>query len=175
MSFSLTRKTDYALVALSSLAREKLENGDPLSARQLSVKYDLPLPLLMNALKELHRAGIISSRRGAGGGYYLGHEPEEITVKEVIEALEGPVSVTLCSDEHPEISPVGKDPVGKDPVGKDPVGKDPIACQLHCFCPISDPMQRFNLMLTDFLSKVTLKSLIAGEHKLVLPSLGVHV
>ena len=155
MSFNLTRKTDYALVGLSVLAKEKLAGEDPLSARQISEKHDLPLPLLMNALKELHRAGIIASRRGAGGGYFLDRDPDNITLKEVIEAIEGTVNVTLCSDDglESEINP----------------------CQLMCFCPIHDPMQRFNLMLQDFLDGITLKKLIAGGPVRDLPSLGVPV
>ena len=156
MSFGLNRKTDYSLVALAALGQEKLAGEGPLSARQISARHDLPLPLLMNALKELHRAGVICSRRGVGGGYYLDREPEEITLKDVIEALEGPVCVTLCSDDHPH-----------DHAGN--------PCQLVCFCPISNPMKRFNGMLNDFLAKVTLQNLIASESVSALPTLGVPV
>lgn len=60
----MTRKTDYALVALATLAREHDGEGRALSARQLAEQHELPLPLLMNALKELHRAEVIASRRG---------------------------------------------------------------------------------------------------------------
>ena len=151
----MTRKTDYALVALATLAREHEGEGRPLSARQLAEQHDLPLPLLMNALKELHRAQIIESRRGAGGGYYLLRGPEAITIREVIEAMEGPVSVTLCSDEEHE------------------TGCN--TCQIVVNCPISDPMQKFNIMLNTFLSRITLKSLITSEPIFAMPLSGVQV
>ena len=155
MSFSLTRKTDYALVALATLVREKVEDGESLSARQIAEASDLPLPLLMNALKELHRASIICSRRGAGGGYYLCRPPEEISLKEVIEALEGPINITLCSGEAAE-------------------GEHEL-CRILSLCHISVPMQRFNELLNEFLSKVTLKSLLDQQPAALQHRLGVNV
>ena len=159
MSFSLTRKTDYALVALAALGREKNGNGQPLSARWIAEAYDLPLPILMNALKELHRAEIVCSRRGAGGGYYLCREPAQITMREVIEAIEGPVNVTLCSDDPREHH----------------AGADVSGCQLAHQCPISDPMQRFNNLLQGFLARMTLESLTACRPNMTIPPTGVSV
>src|SRR5437868_13882594 len=99
MSFSLTRKTDYALIALTRLAEEAAGKQQPLSARQIAEQYGLPLPLLMNVLKELHKAEIVCSRRGSSGGYMLCcHDPAEITMLQIIEALEGQVKVALCCE-----------------------------------------------------------------------------
>ncbi len=155
MSFTLNRKTDYALVALACLAKEKMGADEPLSARQIGEKYDLPLPLLMNALKDLQRADLVCSRRGAGGGYYLCRQPEEINLQEVIEAMEGPVSVTLCSDAVIE-------------------EEDCVTCQIVSLCPINDPMKKLNHMFLDFLRNITLKTLIAHEEMIDAP-LGVTV
>lgn len=156
MSFSLTRKTDYALIALAALAREKRdESGEMLSAREIAERHDLPQSLLMNALKELHRAGIIASRRGAGGGYFLDHHPSRITICEVIEAMEGGVSVTICCDEHTQ-SPAE-------------------LCQIAVNCPISDPMQKFNHLLNNFLSQITLETLINSDSVFAVPFMGVNV
>lgn len=157
MSFSLTRKTDYALVALATLVRESMAGEGPLSARQISERHELPLPILMNALKELHRAKLIDSRRGAGGGYFLTKDPNNISIRDVIEAIEGPVTVTLCAeDEEDEQSHCN-------------------TCQIAVGCPISDPMQKLNLMMVAFLSKISLKSLIANEETLAFPITGVNV
>ena len=157
MSFGLTRKTDYALVALAALAREKQEGEETLSARYISEQYDLPLPLLMNALKELHRSEIISSRRGAGGGYFLDRNPEDISIQEIIEVMEGPVSMTLCTDHD--------------------VHEEDVECASSCLkahsCPISEPMGRLNTMLGGFLSQITLKSLI--DPIFPMPFVGVRV
>jgi Rrf2 family protein len=145
MAFSLTRKTDYALVALARLAEEATGGQRPLSARQIAEQYDLPLPLLMNVLKDLHRAQIVCSRRGASGGYMLCcHDPAEVTMLQVIEALEGPVKVALCCDDEPATA-------GAEPC---------VACRVMSKCPNVTPMQRFNDKVRQFLSGITLRDLL---------------
>ncbi|MDX1564265.1 MAG: Rrf2 family transcriptional regulator [Phycisphaeraceae bacterium] len=143
MSFNLTRKTDYALVALAALAEEADGDAEALSARQIAETHRLPASLLMNVLKQLHRAGILCSRRGAGGGYSLCREPEQISLLEVIEAIEGPVKVALCCEEEPDN--------GQAPCS---------ACSVEESCPIKTPMQRFDEMVRSFLAGVSLVSLI---------------
>jgi len=152
MSFSLTRKTDYALIALASLAHERRLGGEPKSARQIAEEFDLPLQLLMNLLKELHRARLVNSRRGVSGGYFLELAPEEINLKQVVEAIEGPVSVTLCSGDHePEV-----------------------ACQIVGTCPIIEPIRKFHYLVEEFLAGTTIKQLM--ESGFTVPSTaGVNV
>lgn len=159
MSFSLTRKTDYALVALSALAGSYHTNQKPMSARQIAEEYDLPPQLLMNALKELHRAGVLESRRGVGGGYLLNDAPESISLKKVIEALEGPISVTLCSDESSETT-------GDE--------EDCNVCRLVPTCPITDPIQRFNSHLNLFLDELSIADLFQNQADHAIP-IGVRV
>jgi len=149
MSFSLTRKTDYALVALSALAGKS--EDDPASARLLAEENGLPQQLLMNVLKELHRAGLVGSRRGASGGYYLTRSVDEIKLLEVIEVMEGPVSVALCSGDD-----------------------DEAACQMISLCPISDPIRQFNGHLNAFLGSLSLGQLINGVTRAPM-SMGVNV
>jgi Rrf2 family protein len=157
MSFSLTRKTDYALVALSALAGSYHTDQNPMSARQIAEDYDLPPQLLMNALKELHRAGVLESRRGVGGGYLLSDAPESISLKRVIEALEGPVSVTLCSEDS-----------------SDSEEDDCNVCRLVPTCPITDPIQRFNSLLNRFLDELTIADLFQTQADHAIP-IGVRV
>ena len=100
---SLTRKTDYALVALATLGRRKAAGEGPVSARVVAEEYGLPQPLLMNILKELAQAKIVSSTRGATGGYQLAHDPANVTVLEVVTAIEGPVRLAQCCEGLPVV------------------------------------------------------------------------
>ena len=97
---SLTRKTDYALVALAGLAEMEASASAPVSASRLAQVYALPLPMLMNVLKLLHRADLVAAARGATGGYYLQRDPGRISVLEVIETIEGPVRLAPCCEGH---------------------------------------------------------------------------
>ena len=72
---TLNRKSDYALISLSHLGRCR---GTITSAREIADTYQIPLPLLMNILKQLTREGIIASARGAKGGYRLAVEPADL-------------------------------------------------------------------------------------------------
>ncbi len=92
---TLTRKTEYALIAVCHLARvgEKV-----VSARDIAEEHAVPLPLLMNVLKKLNRTGHVNSVRGARGGYVLKVKPEEFSLADLIEAVEGPVRFVRCSD-----------------------------------------------------------------------------
>ena len=90
---SLTRKADYALVGLADLARRAPEKA---SARQLAESSHVPLPMLMNILKELVAGGMVISTRGINGGYRLAKDPGEITLRELIQTIEGPINLTIC-------------------------------------------------------------------------------
>jgi len=91
----LNRITDYAVVVLSQMAREPHRL---VTAPQLAVDSQVPLPTVAKVLKALARGRILISHRGANGGYALARAPEAITMLEVIRALEGPVSLTDCVD-----------------------------------------------------------------------------
>lgn len=92
---TLTRKTEYGLIAVCHLAQvgEKV-----VSARDIAKEQAVPLPLLMNVLKRLHRVGYVASVRGAHGGYTLTAAPEQLTLADVIEAVEGPVHLVRCTN-----------------------------------------------------------------------------
>ena len=85
-----TAKADYAVRAAVELAAAGA--GDPVKAEQISEAQSIPLNFLENILAELRRGGIVESRRGAAGGYLLGRPAEEITVADVIRAVEGPLA-----------------------------------------------------------------------------------
>lgn len=87
--------TDYAVVLATHLAAAE----GPHAARDLAVQTQIPEPTASKVLKKLARAGVVISQRGAKGGYALARPPQQIGVHEVIEAIEGPIAVTECSDE----------------------------------------------------------------------------
>jgi Rrf2 family protein len=85
-----TAKADYAVRAAVELAA--VGTGEPVKAEHIAEAQSIPLNFLENILAELRRAGIVESRRGASGGYLLARPPEEITLADVIRAVEGPLA-----------------------------------------------------------------------------------
>ncbi len=94
----VSAKTDYALRAAVELAAE--EGGAPVKGERLATSQRIPLRFLENILLQLRHAGIIESRRGADGGYKLARNPEEITLADVIRAIDGPLAGV--SGERPQ-------------------------------------------------------------------------
>ncbi len=85
----VTAKVDYAVRAAIELAA----TGDGhVKGEQIAEAQGIPLKFLENILGELRQAGLIRSQRGAEGGYWLARSPEEITLAEIIRAVEGPIA-----------------------------------------------------------------------------------
>jgi FeS assembly SUF system regulator len=93
----LSKLTDYGMVLMSCFARSPA--GSLRTARDLAAESRLPLPTVSKVLKELLQSGLLVSRRGMQGGYTLARTPREISLVEIISALEGPVALTECSTE----------------------------------------------------------------------------
>lgn len=95
----ISKLTDYGTVVLGHLSARE---GAVLSAAEVSNATGIAAPTVSKLLKSLARAGLVSSTRGAGGGYALARLPQDISAAEVIDALEGPVTLTECSaaDSH---------------------------------------------------------------------------
>jgi Rrf2 family protein len=85
-----TAKADYAVRAAVELAA--VGKGEPVKAEHIAEAQSIPLNFLENILAELRRAGIVESRRGAAGGYLLAKPPEEVSLADVIRAVEGPLA-----------------------------------------------------------------------------------
>jgi FeS assembly SUF system regulator len=94
----ISKLTDYAIVLLSLFTRSQAQERN---ARELAGQTQLPLPTVSKILKTLCRGGLLVSRRGASGGYTLARPPEEISIAEVIAAIEGPIALTDCSTDAP--------------------------------------------------------------------------
>jgi FeS assembly SUF system regulator len=129
----LSKLTDYALVVMSCMARS---SNSSRTSRDLSLELQLPLPTVSKLLKELLRSGLLVSQRGVNGGYSLSREPQEISLAEIIAALEGPIALTECST---------------DTIG---------LCALESCCAIKKNQQIISQVVRGVLDRLTLSDLI---------------
>ncbi|MCM8557917.1 SUF system Fe-S cluster assembly regulator [Sphingomicrobium sediminis] len=91
----LTHLADYAVVMMTEAARHP---GARLSAAALSEETGVPLPTAQKLMQALGKAGLLEGHRGAGGGYSLSRDPQAISLADIIEAVEGPIAMTQCSE-----------------------------------------------------------------------------
>jgi len=90
----LSAKSEYGLLALIDLA-SSWDQG-PVSVREIAERQSIPPKFLEQLFVSLRKAGLVKAMRGARGGFALDRHPSEISVLEVVEALEGPLKPTLC-------------------------------------------------------------------------------
>ncbi|MBT8085350.1 MAG: SUF system Fe-S cluster assembly regulator [Woeseia sp.] len=127
----ISKLTDYGTVVLGHLAQ--LESAQA-SASEIAAATGVGLPTVSKLLKNLAKAGLVKSTRGAQGGYRLAREAADISAAEVIDALEGPVSITECSgdDSH---------------------------CGIEAVCNVGNAWQRINVAIRRALQDVSLDDL----------------
>jgi FeS assembly SUF system regulator len=134
----LGKLTDYGLVLMTLIARG--EGFPQRTARDLAVESRLPLSTVSKLLKQLLQRGLLTSHRGIKGGYILAKEPREISVVEIISAIEGPMALTECSTDVTGL------------------------CNLESFCPIKSNQQIINQAVRGVLDKITLSDLVMPMH-----------
>lgn len=128
----LSKKADYALIAMRHLAGGPPESS--VSAREIAESYSIPAELLAKVLQRLVRARLLVSVQGTRGGYRLAAAPHQLTVADVIQAIDGPVAVTACSpDDH--------------------------GCEQYDRCEIRDPLWKIKSRIVDALATVSLAEL----------------
>lgn len=135
----LSKKVDYGLILLSGMAKSK----QAISARDIAETFSLPLPMVANILKALTASDILSSTRGAQGGYVLNREADRITLADVVESLEGPVYLVDCVD----------------------VADD---CKLSDCCPNHGHIQTVQRKFHEFLRELTLSELMGNPKRPIL-------
>ena len=91
----LTHLADYAVVLMTAAARRG--EATRLSAAELSQETGVPLPTAQKLMGHLAGAGLLNSVRGAGGGFTLSRSVTEISLADIVEAVEGPIAMTVCS------------------------------------------------------------------------------
>ena len=136
----INRKVDYAILALVHLA--KADKG--VSARELSEMYGLARPFIANILKDLCRLDFIQSKRGIYGGYSLAKSVDEITVDDVITAMDGSFQLIACSSDEAECNE-------EQPAS---------TCDLTQICPITGPLRMVHDEIRNVLKNCTLRKLI---------------
>lgn len=92
----LSKMTDYAVVVLADMAKR---NNQMVSATLLAEATKLPEPTVSKILKSLAKHGVVASMRGANGGYVLERSIGDISMADVITALDGPIALTSCVEE----------------------------------------------------------------------------
>jgi Rrf2 family protein len=95
MKLELSSEGRYALRALVYLAREA-ERGELVTADRISAEAAVPRRLLARVMAKLSRAGLVQSSEGRGGGSRLARPPEDLTLRDAVEAVEGPFEITHC-------------------------------------------------------------------------------
>ena len=92
----LTHLADYAVVMMTAAARR--DAGARLSATELADETGVPLPTAQKLMQRLAAAGLLTGTRGAGGGYALARPVTDISLADIVEAVEGPIAMTMCAD-----------------------------------------------------------------------------
>ena len=144
---SLTKKTDYALIALGHLAER---SGGTLSAREIALAYQMPSALVMNILKSLHHAGLVSSTRGLKGGYRLAADLAQTSLYDLIKAVEGPVRLAECITIQDDCHEEG-------------------CCKISRGCPIRAPIRALHGKLIQFLKDVKLADIVVPGRRIDVP------
>ena len=125
----INKLTDYSIVILTNM----VINGDKkkCTAKELSEITDIPLPTVTRILKMLSNKELLDSQQGPQGGYSLTKSAENTSVREVIEAMEGPIALTECSD-------------------------DDCGCAYETSCAVGKPWQKINKAIIDVLQNINL-------------------
>jgi FeS assembly SUF system regulator len=134
----ISRLTDYGTVVLAHLARD---DTDLVSAAEVAIATGIALPTVSKLLKALAKAEIVSSTRGSHGGYQLARDAQEISATDVIDALEGPVSITECSASDSN-------------------------CDFEASCNVGGAWQRINLAIRRTLDEISLADLLRTKRPL---------
>lgn len=134
-SLNLTKKADYGLFLLTMLAQDNSENK---SIKTIANKNDLSFSFLQKVARELQKGGLIKAERGKFGGYKLTKKPEKITLKKILETLEGPIAIAPCFNNT----------------------KSNLCCSHKPFCVIKNGLKKINEEIKSTLLSKTLKHFI---------------
>src|SRR5215510_8329217 len=126
----LSKKADYALMAMKHLATHT--DAASTSAREIAEQYDIPIELMAKVLQRLARSGLLTSHQGTRGGYTLSKPTMSISVADIIQAIDGPLTVTACSSQDEACEQFTKCNV-RDPLWriKDRILASLAECSLH--------------------------------------------
>jgi Rrf2 family protein len=126
----LSKKADYALMAMKHLAIRP--DAASASAREIAEQYNIPIELMAKVLQRLARRGLVTSHQGTRGGYRLSRPASVISVADIIQAIDGPLTVTACSS-------------------------DSESCDQYAKCSVRDPLWRIRERILSALATCSLQ------------------
>jgi FeS assembly SUF system regulator len=133
----LSKKADYALIAMKHLA-QRTPGSCSTCAREIAEQYAIPIELMAKVLQRLVRTGLLVSTQGTRGGYALGRSSNSISVADVIQAIDGPLTVTACSSDKND-------------------------CEQFSKCSIRDPLWQIRERIVAALGTVTLAEMASDS------------
>lgn len=139
----LSKKADYALMAMKHLAQKR--DAASASAREIAEQYDIPIELMAKVLQRLVRTGLLRSQQGTRGGYTLSRPSSTVSVADVIQAIDGPFTVTACSTENNDCDQFGK-------------------------CSVRDPLWRIRERILQALGTVTIAEMASETDTRAVPA-----
>lgn len=131
----MSKLTDYGTVVLAELASGRVGY---VSAAEIAQATGLGLPTVSKLLKTLAKSGLVTSTRGSHGGYRLARDAKQISAADVIDAFEGPVSITECSASESH-------------------------CGLQGVCTVGHAWQRINVAIRRALDEISLADLLRAN------------
>jgi Rrf2 family protein len=141
-----TKRADYGLMAIHYIAMQ--ETLGPVSAKRIAEQVHIPAELLAKILQRLAKRGLIVSQNGPKGGYALAQHPAQISVGDVIRALEGPVRIVSCMEE-------------------------PSDCPQLSHCSLRRPVQKLQAAMSQMLDGMSLAELTSDDVPEMLSIAGV--
>jgi Rrf2 family protein len=133
----LSRKLEYALISLKHL-KLKSRTQELTSAKEITLKYAVPFDVVSRVLQILNQNGVVKSIQGVHGGYHLIKSLDELSMKELIEYIEGPMALVKCLS-----------------------GEDD--CELKTQCNILTPVGALNEKLKNFYAELKLSEILVDE------------
>ena len=130
-----TREFDYAVMTMAFLAR--MEPGQVVVRREIAERLELPDDFLAKILKKLNRAGLVKSFKGVRGGYTVGRAASRISLADIVDAIDGPVSLMRGFE-----------------------GRDKGSCEGFCLCDATDAVKRVEGKLVEALEGIKLTELV---------------
>ena len=98
LNVKLTTKGQYAIQAMIDIATHNAKSKEPISLREVARSQNIPLPFLEQIAIKLRQADLVKSTRGPGGGYVLSKDKKQISLADIMQAVEGPINVAPNTD-----------------------------------------------------------------------------